>query len=93
MSLRLGGAAPAPFVALAPDKSLKPVWLELLRDFPDRFVIGTDSFHSPAGTGAQRGPSEETLQSYRATLAQMPPELAEAIAHRNAEKIYGLGGS
>lgn len=93
MSLRLGGAAPAPVVALAPDKSLKPFWLALLRDFPDRFVVGTDFFHSPTGTGAQRGPSEETLENYRATLAQMPSELAEAIARRNAEKIYRLGDS
>jgi hypothetical protein len=91
MSLRLGGAAPAPFVALGPDKKLKPFWLALLRDFPDRFVIGTDFFHSPMGTGSQRGPSEETLENYRTTLAQMPPELAEAIAHGNAEKIYRLG--
>ena len=90
MSLRLGATAPPPFIALDPDKKLKPFWLALLRDFPDRFVIGTDFFHSP-GPGSQHGPSEETLENYRATLAQMPPELAEAIAHGNAEKIYRLG--
>ncbi len=89
MSLRLGATAPQPFTALGPDKKLKPIWLALLRDFPDRFVIGTDFFHSP-GTGSQRGPNEETLENYRATLAQMPSELAEAIAHGNAEKIYRL---
>ncbi len=86
MSLRLGSTAPPPSIALGSDKKLKPVWLALLRDFPDRFVIGTDSFHSPVGI--QRGPAEETLENYRATLAQMPSELAEAIAHGNAEKIY-----
>ncbi len=90
MSLRLGATAPPPFIALDPGKKLKPFWLALLRDFPDRFVIGTDFFHSP-GSGVQRGPNEETLENYRATLAQMPPELAEAIGHGNAEKIYRLG--
>jgi hypothetical protein len=90
MSLRLSGAGPAPFFALGPDKKLKPFWLALLSDFPDRFVIGADFFHFP-GTGSQRGPGEETLENYRATLVQMPPELAEAIAHGNAEKIYRLG--
>lgn len=89
MSLRLGGIGPAPFFALGPDKKLKPLWLALLSDFPDRFVIGADFFHFP-GTGSQRGPGEETLENYRATLAQMPPELAKAIAHGNAEKIYRL---
>lgn len=90
MSLRLGGAGPAPFMALGPDKNLKPFWLALFRDFPDRFVIGTDFFHS-TWTDSQRGPSEESLHNYRATLAQMPPELAEALAHGNAEKIYRIG--
>ena len=89
MSLWLGATSPPPFTALDPDKKLKPFWLALLRDFPDRFVIGTDFFHSP-GSGSQRGPSEETLENYRSTLAQMPPELAEAIARGNAEKIYRL---
>lgn len=90
MSLRLGATAPPPFIALDPGKKLKPLWLVLLRDFPNRFVIGTDFFHSP-GSGSQRGPNEETLENYRAALAQMPAELAEAIAHGNAEKIYRLG--
>lgn len=90
MSLRLSGAAPPPFFALGPDGKLKPIWLALLRDFPDRFVIGTDFFHS-SGAAPQRGPSEETLENYRATLAQLPSELAEAIAHGNAQKIYRLG--
>lgn len=90
MSLRLGATAPAPFIALDPDKKLKPVWLALLREFPDRFVIGTDFFHAP-GAGAVRGPTEETLENYQAALAQMPPELAAAIAHGNAERIYRLG--
>jgi len=90
MSLRLGGAAPPPVFALGSDKKLKPFWLALLRDFPDRFVIGTDFFHS-SGAGSRRGPGEETLENYRAALTQMPSELAAAIAHGNAERIYRLG--
>lgn len=90
MSLRLSGGAPAPFIALGPNNKLKPFWLALLREFPDRFVIGTDFFHFP-GSGSQRGPGEETLENYPAALAQMPPELAAAIAHSNAEKVYRLG--
>jgi hypothetical protein len=90
MSLRLSGAAPAPFFALGPNKNLKPIWLALFRDYPDRFVIGTDFFHAPPA-GFHIGAAEEILQNYRATLAQMPPGLAIAIAHGNAEKIYRLG--
>ena len=90
MSLRFTAAGPAPFLALDADKRLKPFWLELLKEFPDRFVVGTDFFHPPAGT-AERGPTEETLGNYRVALGQMPADLAEAIAHGNAERIYRIG--
>jgi predicted TIM-barrel fold metal-dependent hydrolase len=89
MSLRLA-AAPPPFIALDAENKLKASWLALLKEFPDRFVVGSDFFHAPAGS-PQRGPTEETLANYRAALEQMPAELAEAIAHRNAEKIYPIG--
>jgi hypothetical protein len=89
MSLRLGAAAPPPFIALDPEKKLKGTWLALLKEFPDRFVVGTDYFHAPAGQ-PQRGPETESLENYRTALAQMPDNLAEAIAWRNAENIYRL---
>ena len=90
MSLRLTAGGPPRVAALDADKRLKPFWLELLKEFPDRFVVGSDFFHPPAGT-VERGPTEESLNNYRAALVQMPAALAEAIAHRNAEKIYRIG--
>ena len=90
MSLRLNAGGPPPVAALDADKRLKPFWLALLEEFPDRFVIGSDYFHAPSGA-VERGPDAASLGNYRAALAQMPPELAEAIAHRNAERIYRIG--
>ncbi len=90
MSLRLNAGGPPAVAALDDDRRLKPFWLALLEEFPDRFVVGSDFFHSPAGS-AGRGPAEESLGNYRAALAQMPAGLAEAIAHRNAERIYRIG--
>ncbi len=89
MSLRVSATGPAPVAALDGDKKLKPVWLALLRDFPDRFVIGTDFFHG-SGSAPGRGAAEEALENYRTLIAQLPPPLAEAVAHGNAERIYGL---
>jgi predicted TIM-barrel fold metal-dependent hydrolase len=89
MSLRLGVGA-APFVALDSEKKLKPSWFALLKEFPDRFVVGTDSFHASGGA-PQRGPTEAILENYRSALEQMPMELAEMIARRNAERIYRIG--
>jgi predicted TIM-barrel fold metal-dependent hydrolase len=89
MSLRLGGKGPPPSLALDQSGKLKPFWLQLLQDFPERFVIGTDFFHTP-GVSGQHGVPEESLENYRAVLAQLPRELAEAIGHGNAERIFRL---
>lgn len=91
MSLRLqvGKGSRKPVSALDADGKLKPQWRALLLEFPDRFVIGTDFKHTQGSN--LRGSREESLQNYRAVLTQVPPQLAEAIAHGNAEKIYRLG--
>lgn len=89
MSLRVGVGGTRPFVALDETLTLKPEWLALLQDFPDRFVLGSDFFHG-AGGNIQRGPSEDGLENYGALLRQMPPDLADAIAHRNAENIFRM---
>lgn len=88
MSVRVSAGAPPPFFALDRALVLKPEWLALLRDFPDRFVLGSDFFH--AAGSAQRGPDEQGLENFQALLRQLPPDLAEAIAHGNAEKLYHL---
>lgn len=87
MSIRLGVGAPPPFIALDQNLNLKPQWLALFRDFPDRFVLGSDFFHA-AGDDSARGPEEEGLNNFKIFLQQLPPDLAEAIAHGNAEKLY-----
>jgi hypothetical protein len=91
MSLRLNAVGPSPVAALDSDKHFKPPWLALLKEFPDRFVVGSDFFHGPAGAPPRGARSEEALDNYRAMLAQMPPELSDMIARRNAEKIYRIG--
>jgi hypothetical protein len=41
----------------------------------------------------QRGPSEEGLDNFKVLLGQLPADLADAIAYRNAERIYRLPAS
>lgn len=89
MSLRLGRGAPHPAFALDEGRAFKRPWVALLREFPDRFVLGTDFFHGPAGEDG-RGVEADSLVNYRTALASLPRELAEAIAWRNAERIYRL---
>ncbi|HEY2987488.1 MAG TPA: hypothetical protein VGL11_07165 [Candidatus Binatia bacterium] len=44
MSVKLDESGSRPTSPFDPDDGLKPGWLTMLRDFPDRFVIGSDQF-------------------------------------------------
>jgi predicted TIM-barrel fold metal-dependent hydrolase len=85
MSLRLVRGGPGPSFALDDNATLKPGWLALLRDFPDRFVLGSDFFY-----GGKRGPGEDEFQNFWRLLCQLPDDLAAKISFRNAAEIYRL---
>lgn len=88
MSLRVSRSGPHPSFAMDGGQRLKPEWLALIREFPDRFMIGTDRFHPPAGAGLRT--PDDSLARARALVDQLPPELARAVAFENAQRVYGL---
>lgn len=61
---------------------LDPAWRALLIEFPDRFVIGSD-------TNTARWPQyDEVIQRFRTLiLADLPRDVAERIAFRNAWRL------
>lgn len=61
---------------------IKPDWLQLLKDFPDRFIIGSDQ-HYPEPPGA-----EQRWQAAVLLLDQLPLELRRKVASENALRIY-----
>ena len=58
-------------------------WRALFQEFPDRFMVGTDTF-----TPERWHYIVEHARWSRAWLAQLPPALAERIAWRNAETLF-----
>jgi predicted TIM-barrel fold metal-dependent hydrolase len=60
-----------------------PEWRALFAEFPDRFMVGTDTF-----TPERWHYLVEHAQWSRAWLATLPPELAERIAWRNGEALF-----
>jgi predicted TIM-barrel fold metal-dependent hydrolase len=62
-----------------PDGTLKPDWLTMLRDFRDRFVIGSDQFFDE-GT--------DRLTLARKFVDALPPEVARVVGTENARRIY-----
>jgi predicted TIM-barrel fold metal-dependent hydrolase len=96
MSLRMApGRAPQNH-PLTRDGEIKPAWLRLLNDFPDRFVIGGDQFivppairgEGPALSFSRRAPI--TRAETRKFLEALPPDLARKIAYENAILLYSL---
>lgn len=66
---------------LAAEGSLKPAWESLLRDFPDRFVVGSDQFFDDDPVSLERA---------RRFVDSLPPDLVRAIAMDNVMRIYHL---
>lgn len=64
--------------------TIKPEWLELIADFPDRFVIGTDNHYPMPAEGPQRWQSDILL------LNQLPEGVRRQVASGNAIRLYHL---
>jgi predicted TIM-barrel fold metal-dependent hydrolase len=97
MSLRMGGGVPRNRV-LNEGGDIKPQWLALFRDFPDRFVIGGDQFFaSPqirgSGPGLEFGQHARRIREGSKTLlSKLPPDLSRKIGCENAVRLYKLDG-
>jgi len=63
---------------------LKPEWLKLFTEFPDRFVIGSDQHYPEPAKGPQR------WQSAVLVFNQLPAGLREKIGIENPTRIYHL---
>jgi len=69
---------------IAPSGDLDPAWQALLLRHADRFMIGTDTWTTwrwPLYVGL--------IEQHRAWLRQLPNDVAEKIAHRNAARLFG----
>jgi Amidohydrolase len=68
---------------VAPGGTLDPAWKALFLKCPDRFIYGSDTWIPPRWEEV-----EALTREARGWLAQLPRELAENIAWRNAERIF-----
>ncbi len=77
-----------PTFPLDRDGHLKPEWLALFQEFPDRFLIGSDEIIKPSDDH----PSAGSIRSTVKLLNQLPPKLKKKIGHENAYGLYKWGG-
>lgn len=78
------------------DLKLLPPWRELLLEFPERFMTGTDPVWSVRKNHRWDEADEgwdhykELLNYHRQWLNQLPPDIAEKIRIRNAKKFFAI---
>lgn len=71
---------------IAPDGKLSDRWRALFMKHPDRITIGSDTWIP------QRWADYENIMRFnRVWLAQLPREVAENIAYKNAVRLFGAG--
>ena len=64
---------------------LSDEWLRLFERFPDRFLLGSDTWVDERWDQYQ-----QIMGSYRPWLNQLPPLVAQKIAWGNAVRLFGL---
>ncbi|MEW6688410.1 MAG: amidohydrolase family protein [Pseudomonadota bacterium] len=72
----------------ASDGKVDPAWRAAFLEFPGRFLVGTDSF-----TPERWHYIGEHAAWSRRWLADLPPEVAERIAWKNGEALFGAAPS
>lgn len=63
---------------------IKPDWLQLVEDFPDRFMLSIDDVVS------WEQYDQVVTATREAVLAKLSPATAEKVAYRNAVRLFGL---
>ncbi|PYO57906.1 MAG: amidohydrolase, partial [Candidatus Rokuibacteriota bacterium] len=68
---------------VAPGGGLDPEWRALLVRHADRFLVGTDTW-----TTSRWDALADSIAQVRVYLRQLPPDVADRIAFRNAQRLF-----
>jgi hypothetical protein len=69
----------------AGDGRLSPEWKGMLTAFPERFLVGSDTW-----INGRWSAYEELMRAARLWLGDLPPAAAERIAWRNGAQMFGI---
>lgn len=65
-------------------RGIEPAWMRVIKKFPDRLMVGTDTW-----VNGQWERYSSLVKFNRVWLSYLPREIAEKIAYKNAEKLFG----
>lgn len=75
-----------------PGTGLNPRWRALILEFPDRFMIGTDTFFQP-DSPLRKMPDRTPFALGVTGGSALPPEVRRKVAFANAERLFKLKGA
>lgn len=75
-----------PWTNLFKGDSIQPAWQALMKQYPDRFIFALDNVWAEHWESFY----PEKIKLWRKALGELPPAVAGAIAHGNAERLWGL---
>jgi hypothetical protein len=82
MEIKTDPQHPGKNYALAADGSIKPEWLKLFTDFPDRFILGTDQHYPQPQNANDRWQADVLLYN------QLPLDVRTKIGTENVMRLY-----
>jgi len=97
LALSVRPTSPRPGAMVHPTGDVDAEWIAVLRDFPDRFVLGSDTmivathYTGPPTPRLFSNRGEGQRRGIRRLLSVLPPDMARRIGYENAERIYKLG--
>jgi predicted TIM-barrel fold metal-dependent hydrolase len=97
LALSIRPTSPRPGAMVHPTGEVNAEWVAVLRDFPDRFVLGSDTmivathYTGPQAPRLFASRGEGQRHGIRRLLSVLPPDLARRIGYENAERLYKLG--
>jgi predicted TIM-barrel fold metal-dependent hydrolase len=76
-----------PWINMFNGDSLKPEWKALMIKYPDRFIFAVDNVWPHHWQTTYKN----VVDRWRTALGELPDNVAHAIAHGNAERLWRLG--
>jgi len=68
---------------VAPGGTLDPAWRAVFVKYPDRFMVGTDTWVT-----SRWDVLRDEMQAVQNWLGQLPRDVAEQIAHKNGDRLF-----
>jgi len=75
-----------PWVNMMAGEKFSPQWKQLITGHPDRFIFALDNVWSYQWQDTYM----KHIALWKSALADLPPDVASAVAHGNAEKLWHL---